>query len=127
MLDGRGSLCPARRLHGCRLADGCWLRLRLCALLLLAAASPVANELVHLVDERSLGNAHALRAVVQIGIAQDGVHYHRNTLHDTVDGLAALQRVAFVLQQQVGLELYEIALMFLQILAEVAGRMLAGK
>ena len=127
LLDGRGSLCPARRLHGCRLADGCWLRLRLCTLLLLAAASPVANELVHLVDERSLGNAHALRAVVQIGIAQDGVHYHRDTLHDTVDGLAALQRVAFVLQQQVGLELYEVALMFLQILAEVAGRMLAGK
>ena len=122
LLDGRGSA-----LLRLRLADDGLLRplLRHRAHFLLSLA--LADELIHLTDERSLGNAHALRAVMQIGVAENGIHHHRDALHDGVDGVGTLQRVAFVAQQEVGLKLYEVGLMLLDVLTEIAGSVLAGE
>ena len=64
---------------------------------------------------------------MQIGVAQDWVHDHRDALDDAVDGSGALQRVALVLQQQVGLELNEVGLVFLDVFPEVAGGVFSGE
>ena len=64
---------------------------------------------------------------MQVGVAQYLVLYLRDALYNAVDSLGALQRVALVAEQQVGLELDEVGLVVLDILAEVGGRMLAGE
>ena len=60
-----------------------------------------------------------------IGVAQNWIYYKRDAAYDGIDCLRTLQRVAFVAQQQVGLELYEVGLMFFDILTEVGCRMFA--
>ena len=64
---------------------------------------------------------------MQIDVAQRLVGYRRDTGYDGVDGLRALLRVALILEQQVGLELYEVGLVLLDIFSEVLGRMFPGK
>ena len=60
---------------------------------------------------------------MQIGVAQDGVVDKRDAAYYGVDCLGAFKRVALVAQQEVGLELYEVGLMLLDVLAKVGSRM----
>ena len=97
-----------------------------CLLLLgVHAVAAVAYELVHGVDERRLVHAHPHGTLVQVGVAQDLVLHERDAPHDRVDGLGAFQRIALVLEQQVGLKLHEVGLVLLDIFLEVGSCVLA--
>ena len=112
-------------LHHLRLCCRLLLCLRVACRIREAVFAVIAYEIVQGVDERGLVDAHSYGAIVEVSVAQHLIGDKRYASYYGVDGLRPFQRVALVLEQKVCLELYEVGLMFLYVLAEVGCRMLA--
>ena len=95
--------------------------------LLLPLFLTAADKLVDRAYQRGLAYAQPAGALAHVRGPCYLVVYHRHALHYAAYRLRALHGVGHPLEQQVGLELYEVGLVGLYILAELLRRVLAGK